>query len=121
MYHTWHMRSVTDNKRPNRHVQTPLDFATLRKEKTHMVHPYLKLLGAEPLQTFNKHYEKVKADWNFLKSKTNIPNIASISDPRIICSFKVIDLVICRDQSLILPHLLAYIRLMDLLFSRGAG
>ncbi|CVL00273.1 uncharacterized protein FMAN_09779 [Fusarium mangiferae] len=73
-----------------------------------------KLLGVEPLQTFNGNHKKVIADWNLLKSKTDMPNLDSSSDPRIIESFKVIDLVLSGKEGSTLLRRLAYVRLMDL-------
>ncbi|PNP58756.1 hypothetical protein FNYG_15034 [Fusarium nygamai] len=57
---------------------------------------------------------EVITDWDLLKSKTNIQNVSSSSDPRIIRSFKVIDDVLCGGQSSTLLRRLAYVRLMDL-------
>lgn len=70
----------------------------------------------EPLQTFNGNHKKVIADWNLLKSKTDMPNLDSSSDPRIIESFQVIDLVLSGKEGSTLLRRLAYVRLMDLFF-----
>lgn len=114
LYRAWRAKLVTDRNRSSRRVQTPLDF-TILHNKTRTARLCFKLLEAEPLQTFNNNYEKVKADWDWLKDKTNIPNVTSSSDHRIVCSFKVIDLVIGEAQSSTLLRRLAYVRLMDLL------
>ncbi|KAF4944948.1 hypothetical protein FSARC_14537 [Fusarium sarcochroum] len=73
-----------------------------------------KDLNSEPIQTFNKNYRQIVSDWNSLKDETRILNLASSSDPRIIRSFKIIDLVLCGRRGSTLLCRLANVHLMDL-------
>ncbi|RYC77874.1 hypothetical protein BFJ63_vAg19252 [Fusarium oxysporum f. sp. narcissi] len=115
IHRAWRVRPVTDEKHPNRRTRILLEVDAFRKkQKTRVARLSHKLLGAAPLQTFNRNYEEVITDWDLLKSKTNIQNVSSSSDPRIIRSFKVIDDVLCGAQSPTLLRRLAYVRLMDL-------
>ncbi|KAF5675917.1 hypothetical protein FDENT_9634 [Fusarium denticulatum] len=99
----------------NRKVQTLVDINVFRK----MYHARVarlqrKLLDAEPLQTLSRNCEKVMADWNLLKSDTTF-QVESSSDPRIVHSFKVIDLALCGKQGSSLLRRLAFIRLVELI------
>ncbi|KAK2684889.1 hypothetical protein QWA68_016356 [Fusarium oxysporum] len=115
IHRAWRVRPVTDEKHPNRRTRILLEVDAFRKkQKTRVARLSHKLLGAAPLQTFKRNYEEIISDWDLLKSKTNIQNVSSSSDPRIIRSFKVIDDVLCGGQSSTLLRRLAYVRLMDL-------
>jgi hypothetical protein len=115
IHRAWRVRLVNDEKPPNRRTRASLKVDAFRKsQKTRVARLSHKLLGAAPLQTFNRNYEEVITDWDLLKSKTNIRNVDSSSDPRIISSFKVIDDVLCGGQGSTLLRRLAYVRLVDL-------
>ncbi|RBA10333.1 hypothetical protein FPRO05_04922 [Fusarium proliferatum] len=99
----------------NKKVQTLADINDFRT----MYHARVarlqrKLLDAEPLQTFSRNCEKVMADWNLLKSDT-IVQVESSSDPRVVHSFKVLDLALCGRQASGLLRRLAFIRLVELI------
>lgn len=92
-----------------------LDFESLcAKQEASVVQLQNKLLGTDPLRTFAINCEKVMADWNSLKSKTALPNIASSSDPRILQAFRAVDNIICGRQGSTLLRRLAYVQLMRL-------
>ncbi|KAL6409079.1 hypothetical protein AUP68_05448 [Ilyonectria robusta] len=88
--------------------------ASRMKQTAHVLSVYHKLMGANPLQSFNKNCESVLVDWNRLKSETAIPDATSSSDSRIVHAFKAIDNVICGIRGSTLLRRLAYVRLMQL-------
>lgn len=73
------------------------------------------LLGSNPFSALSNNYQAVMADWNTLLAETFVPINASSSSPYIIRAFKILDSVICGEQSSHLLRRLAYVQLTRLL------
>lgn len=66
------------------------------------------------MDSFYKNYHAVIADWNMLLAETSFPSNISSSNPCIIRAFKIIDGLICGEQTSYLLRRLAYVQLMRL-------
>jgi hypothetical protein len=105
----------SNEKDPSKRAQTSVTSDKLHnKQQARITQLCYKIRDSKPIQTFNKNYHQIISDWNSLKDETRILNLASSSNPRIIRSFKIINLILCRRQGSTLLCRLANVHLIDL-------